>query len=204
MRTIKGYKGFDKDMKCRDFQYEVGKEYEEPEAVICESGFHFCENPLDILSYYDLCDTEFAKVEATGKTVGHDEDSKHSTTKIKITAKLDFAGFVKASVDFLLKNTKGKKTMASGNSSQLAASGDSSKLAASGDYSKLELNGDKCVGANIGYNGKIKGKVGCWITLAEYGDSREIKCVKSAKIDGKKLKTDTFYMLKNEKFVEVK
>ena len=196
MKTIKGYKGFDKDMKCRGFQYEVGKDYEEPKAVICESGFHFCENPFDILSYYDLCDTEFAEVEAVGKTVGHNEDSKHSTTKIKIIAKLNFAGFVKASVEFLLKTTKlSKKT---------AASGDSSQLAASGDYSQLELNGEKCVGANIGCNGQIKGKVNCWITLAEYDDNGEVKCVKSAQIDGKKIKADTFYMLKDKKFAEVK
>jgi len=295
MKTIKGYKGFDKDMKCRGFQYEVGKDYEEPKAVICESGFHFCENPFDILSYYDLCDTEFAEVEAVGKTVGHNEDSKHSTTKIKIIAKLNFAGFVKASVEFLLKTTKlSKKTAASGDSSQLAASGDysqlaasgyssklaasgdssqlaasgdssqlaasgyysklaasgyhsklaasgdysqlaasgdhsklaasgdssqlaasgdysqlaasgdSSQLAASGDYSQLELNGEKCVGANIGCNGQIKGKVNCWITLAEYDDNGEVKCVKSAQIDGKKIKADTFYMLKDKKFAEVK
>lgn len=55
-KKIKGYKGFNPDMTCRDFQYEVGKEYETGEAKICEAGFHFCENPFDVWSYYPPCD----------------------------------------------------------------------------------------------------------------------------------------------------
>ena len=91
---------------------------------------------------------------------------------------------------------------ASGDSSKLAASGDSSKLAASGNGSKLELNGLESVGANIGVNGKIKGKKGDWIVLAEYDDNFLPLCVKSAQIDGEKIKEDTFYQLKNGEFVE--
>ena len=220
---MKGYKAFDKDMKCRGFQYEVGKEYGEPEAEICEKGFHFCENPLDVLSYYDLCESTFAEVEATGKTVGHDGNSKHATTKIKIKAKLDLAGFVKASVDFLLQKTKtpkgsgydaklassgyDAKLASSGYYAQLASSGDSAKLASSGYDAQLELNGEDSVGAAIGRGGRIKGKIGNWITLAEwkYDEGRYVPvCVKSARIDGKKLKEDTVYMLRDKKFTEVK
>ena len=202
---MKGYKAFDKDMKCRGFQYEVGKEYGEPEAEICEKGFHFCENPLDVLSYYDLCESTFAEVEATGKTVGHDGNSKHATTKIKIKAKLDLAGFVKASVDFLLQKTKTPK--GSGYDAKLASSGYYAQLASSGYYAKLELNGEDSVGAAIGRGGRIKGKIGNWITLAEwkYDEGRYVPvCVKSARIDGKKLKEDTVYMLRDKKFTEVK
>ena len=130
-KIMRGYKGFNKDMKCRGFQYEEGKTYRhEGDIAICERGIHFCENPLDVLSYYDLCESEFAKVESTGKTVGSNDDSKHATSQLKITAKLDLAGLVKASVDFVLLKTKWKKTAASGYSSKLAASGDSSKLGA--------------------------------------------------------------------------
>jgi hypothetical protein len=267
-KTIKGYKGFDKDFKCRGFQFAEGKTYKEDAAVICEKGFHFCKNPLDVLNYYNLCDSTFAEVEGTGEVVGHDNDSKKSTTEIKIGAKLTLSGFIKASVDFLLKSTKpasgdyshlaasrhssklaasghssklaasgdssqlaasgrSSKLAASGDSSNLAASGDSSKLAASGDYSQLAASGDSSklaasgyysqlamagedsVGAAIGINNTIKGLVGDWITLAEWEyDGKKQRhiplCVKSTKIDGKKIKADTWYQLLNGKFVKVK
>jgi hypothetical protein len=254
-KIIRGFKGFDKDLKCRGFQFKVGKEYEEPEAVICEKGFHFCENPLDVLNYYDLCDSEFAEVESSGKTDKHSGDSKIATTKMKINAKLSLDGFIKASVDFLLSVAKkSNKTAASGDYSKLAASGDSSKLAASGyssqlaasgyysqlaasgyssqlaasgdysqlaasgyssqlaasgDFSRLEINGEYSVGAAIGRGSIIKGKKGNWITLAEWAwDNKKNYyipvCVKSAQIDGEKIKADTFYQLKNGKFVEAK
>ena len=62
--TVIGYKGFDKDWKCRDFQYEVGKEYETEEATLCKKGFHFCENPHDVFTYYTPGESRFAIVEA--------------------------------------------------------------------------------------------------------------------------------------------
>ena len=96
------------------------------------------------------------------------------------------------------------KLASSGHFSQLASSGDSSKLASSGHFSQLEITGDKSVGANIGVQGIIKGKIGTWITLAEYDSNYNPICVKSAQIDGKKLKEDTWYKLENKKFKEVK
>jgi hypothetical protein len=144
---LKGYKAFKKDMTCRGFQFKEGQTYETDKAVICDSGFHFCENPLDTLNYYSLCESEFAEVEALGETQTHDSDSKVCTTKIKIGAKLGLSGFVKASVDFLLEKYKkegGKNNRilaASGCYSQLAASGDCSQLVASGEYSQLAAAG---------------------------------------------------------------
>jgi hypothetical protein len=99
------------------------------------------------------------------------------------------------------------KLAASGDGSQLAASGDGSKLAASGYGSKLDLKGEESVGAAIGCNSKIRGKIGSWITLAEYGAFNgkycPCLCVKSAKIDGVTLKEDTWYTLQNGEFTEV-
>jgi hypothetical protein len=95
----------------------------------------------------------------------------------------------------------------SGYYSKLASSGDYSNLASSGDYSKLIMNGDDSVGACVGIHGRIKGKKGCWITLAEweFDGSKERfvpVCVKTAQIDGIKLKEDTWYRLENGEFVE--
>src|SRR5271157_71907 len=93
---VKGYKAFDKDMKCQGFQFQEGKEYVHTGKIeFCKSGFHFCENPLDTLNYYDLCDSKFAEVEATGKVKqGDNEDSKSVTNEIKINAKLSLPGFI--------------------------------------------------------------------------------------------------------------
>jgi len=96
----------------------------------------------------------------------------------------------------------GSQLASSGNGSQLASSGYYSQLASSGNGSQLALSGKQSVGANIGINGIAKGITGCWITLAEYDNDYKIKCVKSAMIDGKKLKENTWYKLKNKKFVE--
>jgi hypothetical protein len=240
-KSIKGYKAFNKGLICKGFQFEEGKTYKTDKAVICQEGFHFCVNPLDVLDYYDLCDSEFAEVEAIGETVGHKEDSKHSTTEIKIGARMSFKAFVEASVSFLLSVKKPKsgdyaKLASSGVNAKLASSGYYAKLASSGDYAKLassgvnaklassgyyaqlassgdnaqlELSGQDSVGAGIGFDNRIKGKKGDWITLAEWKYDENKKryvplCVKSAQIDGEKLKEDVWYELKDGEFQEVK
>ena len=225
MGEIKGYKAFNKDMTCRGFQYEENKEYEmEGKPECCENGFHFCENPLDTLNYYNLCDSTFAEVEAIGdinRPKKEDrEDSKIATNKIKIGAKLDLTGFIKASIDFLWEKCKIKDKeqdadiqASSGDNSQLASSGDYSQLASSGYYSYISHEkGIENVVCNIGICGKAKGLKGDIIVLAEYEkiDSPEYKtyvykpiCVKSKRIDGKTLKENTYYKLENKKFVEV-
>jgi hypothetical protein len=214
MKTLKGVKAFEKGLICRGFQFAENQTFtHDGEIEICEAGFHFCENPLDVLDYYDLVGSDFAEVEAMGESEKHDKDSKIVTNQLKVNGKIDLKGFIKLSFEYLWEKCKdNKKTSASGYSSQLAASGYHSKLAASGDYSQLAASGDSSqldimgqngVGANIGKYGVIKGIVGTWITLAEYDDNNICVCVKSAKIDGKKLKADTWYRLENKKFIVV-
>ena len=196
---MRGYKAFNKGLICRDKQYRENTVFEEERAEICESGMHFCKNPLNVLDYYNLVDgncelSEFAEVEALDE-VKTDDNEKFCTKKLKIGAKLDLNQFIKASFDFLYENAE--KT--SGNYSQVATSGDNSQVA---------LYGDNNVGANIGIDGIIKGKIGSWITLAEYEydnfGNYICVCVKSAKIDGVKLKENVFYKLINGEFAEVK
>ena len=182
---IKGYKAFNKDMTCRGFQYEENKEYEmEGKPKCCGNGFHFCENPLDTLNYYDLCNSTFAEVEAIGDINKPDkedrEDSKIATNKIKIGAKLDLTGFVKASVDFLWEKCKIKDKKqdedvqaSSGYNSQLASSGDYSQLASSGDYSQLASSGDNSKLASSGYNSQLASS-GDYSQLASSGDYSQL------------------------------
>ncbi|NLH45015.1 MAG: hypothetical protein GX451_02625 [Acholeplasmataceae bacterium] len=212
MEIKKGFKAFNKGLKCQDFQFEENTEYEiKEEPILCERGFHYCENPLDTLNYYDLCDSEFAEIEDSGNTKS--DATKSVTNKIKIKAKLDLSGFIKASFDFLWKKCYSSQLAASGYYSKLAASGDYSKLAASGDSSKLAASGyssqlaasgENSVCAAIGPNSIVKGIIGTWITLAEYDNKGKVICVKSAQIDGKKLKADTYYKLEDKKFKECK
>ncbi len=163
---MKGFKAFKRDMTCNGFQYEENKEFKfDGEPKICKQGFHFCEDPLDVLNYYDLTDSEFAEVEATGKIKKNDDDSKRVTNKIKIGAKLGLAGFVKASVNFMIERAP---KASSGDESQLASSGDGSKLASSGYESKLASSGDESQLASSGDGSKLASS-GDWSQLASSG-----------------------------------
>lgn len=102
-KTIRGFKGFDKDLKCRGFQYEIGKDYEqEGKAKCCENGFHFCENPLDVLRYYSPSDSRYCEVEGYGNVDQANEDSKLATSHIHISAEIGLYGLIKAGVKLIL------------------------------------------------------------------------------------------------------
>ena len=94
-KVIKSYKGFNKDMTCRGFQYEEGRDYETDKAEACETGFHACEYPLDCFGYYAPASSEFHVVEQGGELSRHGGDSKVASTKIHIGAKISIAGMVK-------------------------------------------------------------------------------------------------------------
>ena len=99
---MKAYKGFSRDMKCRDFQYEEGKEYTTDKAEICECGFHACEHPLDTFRYYNPAKSVYHEVELGGElSRSENEDTKVAGTRIKIGARLDIPGLVKAAFDFV-------------------------------------------------------------------------------------------------------
>lgn len=201
---MKGYKGFSKGLVCRGKQYAENTVFEEEKAVICSSGMHFCENLFDVLDYYPLLDgdckhNEFAEIEALAD-VETDDNKKFCTTKLKIGAKLDFAGFVKACFNFVYE--KALKDMPD------AASGEYSKLAASGEYSQLAASGADSVVAGIGVGNVAKASKGSWITLAqwEWSDEKERYipvCVKTEFVDGERIKADTFYQLRAGEFCEV-
>ena len=194
---MKGFKAFGKGLICRGKQYAENAVFEEKEAIICESGMHFCENPLDVLDYYPLIDSngnivEVAQVEALDEC-HTDDNKKFCTKKLKIGFKLSLKEFVKAAIDFVHEKNDGKvstgdyaklassgdyaqlassgdyaKLASSGNGAQLASSGDYAKLASSGDYAKLASSGDYAVIAGIGRCNKAKGKKGSWLVLAEW------------------------------------
>ena len=103
--VIKSYKGFNKDMICRDKHYEEGREYEEEHAEACDCGMHACEYPLDCFNYYDPAHSVYHEVEQSGEISRHDEDSKIASTKMKIGARLDIRGLVSAAIEYTKSRT---------------------------------------------------------------------------------------------------
>ena len=176
---IIAYKGFNKDLTCRGFQYEIGKEYEEKEVSVCEGGFHACENPFDVLGYYgDVLDNRFCKVEQSG-TIKKD-DKKQASSKIKVVAEIGFTGLFKAGIEWIeevtnpthiIAETRGKnnkdKIGSSGNYAQIGSSGDYAQIGSSGDYAKIGSSGDS---AKIGSSGNYA-KIGSSGYSAKIGSS---------------------------------
>ena len=204
---MKCYKGFDEDLKCRDFQYEIGKEYEEERAEICDTGFHACENPLDVFGYYAPADSRYCEVELDANDQKSD-DSKRVGKKISIKAEIGIAGIIKAGLEYIKDqvNWDDDKKSNTGNCSAATNTGDRSAATNTGYCSTATVEGKESVAMAIGYNSKAKGSLGCFIVLAEckeLGDEYHIVDVKSAKVDGEKIKPDTFYKLINGEFVEV-
>ena len=201
METIKGYKGFNKDLTCKNFQYKEGEIFKTDSVKICESGFHFCTEPLDVLGYYDPANSVFHEVEGSGKSVTKNDDSKIAVSEIKIGAEIKLLDFIKLGVDVLLKRTDAKKIVNSGYRSASVNSGDGSASVNSGYRSASEVSGKNSVAIGLGVENKAKACLNSWIVLSEWDKSGNIKWIKTAKIDGKKLKADTFYQLKNGKFI---
>jgi hypothetical protein len=133
METIKTYKGFNKDMKCRDFQYEEGEEYETREAKVCSCGFHACEHPLDCFNYYSPSESIYHEVEQSGKISKESNDSKIASTKIKIGARLSISGLVEAAIEYTKERTKPESDSFSDYGAS-SATGNCGASSATGDY----------------------------------------------------------------------
>ena len=322
---MKCFKGFDKDLKCRDFQYEIGKEYTEEKANICNYGFHACEFPMDVFGYYPPSDSRYCEVDLEANDQKSPDDSKRVGKKISVKAEIGIAGIIKAGVEYIKEQVNweddkttntgyqsaatntgdqsaatntgnrsaatntgyqsaatntGNRSAATNTGYQSAATNTGNRSAATntgnrsaatntGDQSAATNTGDQSAATNTGYhsaatntgyrsaatntgyqsaatntgdqsaatntgnrsaatntgnrsaaivegkesialatgiNSKAKGKIGCFIVLAEWKEINyeyHIVDIKSAKVDGENIKEDTFYMLKDGKFVEV-
>ena len=210
---MKLYKGFTKDLKCRDFQYEIGKEYHEESADLCHTGFHACENPLDTLRYYAPGSSRYCEVELDEVSDQRDSDTKRAAKKIKIGAEIGLKGVIDAGVKFIFEKCEDTteerasgwrgNAAASGERGNAAASGWSGCAVSSGKYGSAEANGKQCIAVAFGEQGRARGKIGNWLVVAEYGSDGEIIEPKIAVVDGENIKQDTWYTVKNGKFVEV-
>ena len=181
--VIQAFKGFDKNLQCRGYQFEIGKMHTHEGAVeACSSGFHSCENPLDVLNYYPIISDDgslnrFASVKASGTISRHDGDSKIASASLLVEVELKLPEFISAAVNWIKAACTTEETAASGDSSRLAASGNYSRLAASGDSSRLAASGDSSRLAASGDYSRLAAS-GDYSRLAASGDS-SIVCAAS-------------------------
>ena len=216
---IHSYKGFDKDLKCRGFQYEVGKDYKQDGPTqCCNNGFHACEFPLDVFRYYSPdSNSRYCAVTQSGDIDKRSDDSKVASSKIHIETEIGLNGLIKAGVKFILDKVNWKDDKESntgdysaatntGDRSAATNTGDRSAATNTGDRSAAKVSGKDSVAIVIGRDSKAAGALGDWIVLTERGDwdgeNYPIKEVKAFKVDGEKIKADTFYELVNGEAVE--
>ena len=232
MKKIKTYKGFDKDLKCRGYQYEVGKEYEHKGFVkCCNSGFHACENPLEVLGYYGPANSRYFEVEQSGELQKDDDGSKVASSKISIKCEIGLRGLIDAGVKFILekvdfKNAKKSNTgyrsaatntgdysaatntgyrsaaTNTGNYSAATNTGNCSAATNTGDYSAAKVEGANSIAIVTGFNSSAAGEIGCWLVLTERDKEGKIKGVQTVEVDGKTIKANVFYKLVDGKIIE--
>jgi len=152
------YKGTDKDMKCRGFQFELGKEYVEGEAELCNKGFHGCEYPLDVFSYYNPANSRFFEADLDGVTDEAKGDSKRAGTKIKLRAEIGIAGIAKAAVEYIKERAESSDNQTgycsaatnTGNCSAATNTGNCSAATNTGNCSAATNTGDCSAATNTG------------------------------------------------------
>jgi len=228
---MKACKGFDKNLRCRGFQYEVGGEYTEETAELCNRGPHACENPLDTLRYYRPGDSRYCEVEIEDNGQRSRYDSKVCGKHIKIGAEIGLKGVINAGVRFVFdkcesateENASGLSgnAAASGESGNAAASGWSGNAAASGErgnaaasgwsgtasvtgpYGKASALGEQCLAVAWGQDSLARGTVGNWLVVSERDDDGNIIDAKIVRVDGESVKENTWYTLQNGEISEV-
>ena len=226
---IKSYKGFNKDMTCKNgFRYEEEKEYETDRAEACECGFHACEYPLDVFKYYAPATSVFHEVEQSGKISKKDDDTNVASTKIKIGASINIAGMVKAAIEYTTKRVK-KEADSNEPYGASSATGDRGASSATGDYGASSATGrcgassatgyrgassagnNEAVAVAWGYKSKAKGVLGAYLVFADWEGNEEnyyepdawtLKGAKMVQVDGIKIKPDTWYKIEDGEIVE--
>ena len=224
---MKAYKGFNKDLTCRGFQYEQGKTFETDKADLCSSGFHACERPLDVFNYYAPGQSVYHEVELEDVSDQRKGDSKVCAKKIKVGAKLSIGELVKAQIEFIKEHcttehtdperatagyagaaTAGKHGAATAGEYGAATAGYAG-AATAGYAGAATSRGKSAVGGNglavaRGNGVRVKGGMGAVLVIAEEkSNSYALAEWKAAVVDGVTLKPDTWYKLENGEFVEV-
>ena len=222
---MKVYKATDKGMKCRGFQYELGKTAEvEGDIELCKRGAHACEMPLDVLGYYAPGDGS-RYFEAELEDVSDEkriDDTKRVGKKLTLSAEIGLPGLVKAQVEYvkaqcdfdnaIKKANAEKKKSATGERGAASATGDSGAASATGlrgaasatgDSGAASATGKYCVAMTTGFFGRVMGDIGNAIVCVERRDNGEIATILAGIVDGETLKPGVWYTVKDGQWAEV-
>ena len=224
--TVTSYKGFDKNLQCRGFQYEVGQTYtHEGKVEACAGGFHACEHPLNVFSYYAPAESRFAVVEQGGDLSRHSDDTKVASRTITIKAEIDLPGLIRAAIEYTFKRAKpvdpdspasatGERGAASATGHQGAASatGYQGAASATGYQGAASATGDRGAASATGhhgvamsaYNGRAMASETGAIVLVHRNDDGEIIHIRASKVGDNGIKAGVWYSLDEDgQFVEV-
>ena len=213
---MKVYKATDKDMKCRGFQYELGKTAEvEGNIKLCKKGLHACEMPLDVLGYYAPGDGSRyfeAELEDASSEM-HSDDTKRVGKKLTLSAEIGIPGLVKAQVEYVKaqcdfdnainKEDAENENHATGWSGAASATGDRGAASATGESGAASATGKSCVAMTTGFFGRVMGDIGNAIVCVERRDNGKIAAILAGIVDGETLKPGVWYTVKNGQWVEV-
>ena len=222
---MKVYTATDKDMKCRGFQYELGKPVEvDGDIELCKKGLHACEMPLDVLGYYAPSDGS-RYFEAELEDVNDEkrsDDTKRVGKKLTLSAEIGIPGLVKAQVEYVkaqcdfdnaIKKANAEKNnhatgvsgaaSATGERGAASVTGESGAASATGWRGAASATGKGCVAMTTGFYGRVMGEAGNAIVCVERGDNGEIKAILAGIVDGETLKPGVWYTVENGRWVEV-
>lgn len=218
-KSKKAFKGFNKDLTCRGYQYEEGKEFHTERAECCDTGFHACEYPLDCFGYYDPAHSVFHEVELSGEMDKSGDNTKVCATDIKIGARLSIAGLVKMAIDFTMSKVN-KEAESDERHGFASATGDYGASSATGYKGASSVSDPTGVAVAWGHEARAKGCKGAHLILSDWkyvgarysdGDymdpydkeSWELTGAKMVVVDGEKIKEDTYYRCIEGEIVEV-
>ena len=225
---MRAFKGFNKDLTCRGYQYEEGKEFHTERAECCDTGFHACEYPLDCFGYYDPAHSVYHEVELSGEMDKSGDNTKVCATDIKIGARLSIAGLVKMAIDFTMSKVN-KEAGSDERHGFASATGYKGASSATGNYGASSATGYKGassvsdptgVAVAWGHEARAKGCKGAHLILSDWkyvgarysdGDymdpydkeSWELTGAKMVVVDGENIKEDTYYRCIEGEIVEV-
>ncbi|OOD45575.1 hypothetical protein BWP08_20390 [Salmonella enterica subsp. enterica serovar Adelaide] len=201
-KEIVTFKGFNKDLKCRDFQFEIGKTFHHDGKVeACVSGFHACECPFDVFSYYSPADSRFAETISFGITNREEDgDTKIASASITIKAELTLPQFIQRGIEWIWSKIDKslEQQIMCGNWSAATNTGNWSAATNTGNWSAAEVSGSQSVAAAFGIEGKARASEGGAIVLCYRDEDGELIHIRASKVGENGIMPNTWYQLNED------